>query len=648
MKEKMKRLTVLLLTAALLLGPATTVRAAGPTAENYEYILPMIYNSVDVHEEYQLLQAWNTEYKSALFDLTGKRLTDWHEMLINSGWGYFLASKDHVVFTLGPDGMKTGFSTKMRIAGYGEGVIITTDLDYFDGMPLRYYDGDYHIYAIDGTLLATFPHEGHASALDYGEMRFYDGLYCFRDADGRCGAMDVRGNIVVQPQFDSLKAFVNGYAIASKNGKYGIVDKAGSPVADFIYEKIDAWGNAGDPKDKNVIYITTLDGALGVMETDNFSVRPLPDLKGCVISSCYMNERLLLIEDRTANKYGLVSFDGKLILLAIYDRIGEPSQGAVMAVRGYDACGYYDYNGDELTDFKYRMAMPFSQGLAYVLEARENDDGTTWFSNAFIDQTGAVVIDLGPSSWSEGFSEGFAFVSGNVAKEGYVDLSGKTVMSPEEGAGWVQASAFCGGLAVVSSQNGEHITGGTGVIRYTGAVPSDWAADDVKSAIDLGLVPERMQKYYGSNITREDFCMLAFELLKKTGSETMSPSEEKTMMFEDTKNITIYTLNQLGIIYGCTETQFAPDKDLTREEAAVILSRMANHLHITIPQKAGFVYADEAEISDWAKEAAGSVYALGVMTGTGAGAFSPKTGYSVQQAIVTMLRLWSVYEDAAD
>jgi hypothetical protein len=642
----MKRITVLLLTALFLLATATNVRAAGPTACNYEYILPMEYDRVDLLDAYKLLQAWSAE-KSALFDLNGNRVTDWYEFLADSGWGYFLALKDNTVFTLGPDGVETGFSAEKRIAGYGEGIIVTTDLDQSDGMPLRYYEGDYHVYNIDGTLLATFPHEGHASSLEYGVMSFHDGLYCYKDADGQCGAMDVHGNVVIQPQFESLEAFINGYAIASKNGKYGIIDKTGKPIVDFTYDSIEAWTDA-DPNNKNVVYITTLDGVQGIIETDDFSMTPLPDLSGYVIGLCYIEARMFLIQGRAASKYGLVSFDGKLILPVEYDRIGEPSEGSVMAEKGCDKCGYYDYDGNELTEFNYRIAMPFSQGLAYVLQAWENDDGTTSFSNAFIDKTGDMVIDLGPAADSARFSEGFAWVGDYYGKNHYIDLTGKTVMSPEAGAVWYQASDVSGGLAVVSSNLDADITGNTGVIRYNGAVPSDWAANDVKRAIELGLVPENLQKYYGSNMTREDFCTLTFALLKKTGTEMMTPTEEKPMVFEDTKSGTVYTLKQLGIIYGNSETQFAPARTVTREEAAVILARMADYLKIQVPQTPGFTYVDASAISDWAQTAVNDTYGLGVMTGLGTGSFSPKTGYTVQQAVVTMLRLYSVYEKAAE
>ena len=41
------------------------------------------------------------------------------------------------------------------------------------------------------------------------------------------------------------------------------------------------------------------------------------------------------------------------------------------------------------------------------------------------------------------------------------------------------------------------------------AVPDSWAAEEVEAAVRLGLVPEDMQKNYGADITRAEFCRLA-------------------------------------------------------------------------------------------------------------------------------------------
>ena len=104
-----------------------------------------------------------------------------------------------------------------------------------------------------------------------------------------------------------------------------------------------------------------------------------------------------------------------------------------------------------------------------------------------------------------------------------------------------------------------------------------------------------------------------------------------------------------GIIRGRNETVFSPEDSITREEAAAILSRMAVFMEIPIPAaKNGTafydvsLYTDDPEISDWAREGIYATLALSVMTGTEAQMFSPKAPYTVEQAVITMVRLLEV------
>ena len=61
---------------------------------------------------------------------------------------------------------------------------------------------------------------------------------------------------------------------------------------------------------------------------------------------------------------------------------------------------------------------------------------------------------------------------------------------------------------------------------------------------------------------------------------------------------------------------FAPDESVTREQAADILYRTAEFLeNKTIPDAAKMSYADESEISDWAKSAVACMNVMGICGG---------------------------------
>lgn len=168
---------------------------------------------------------------------------------------------------------------------------------------------------------------------------------------------------------------------------------------------------------------------------------------------------------------------------------------------------------------------------------------------------------------------------------------------------------------------------------------SDWAKDDINKAVAEGwLGSGDFDGNYTQNITRERFCDVAYAGLLKKGYE---PAHSDSSPFTDISSPTVSSLYQSGILSGKSDTMFAPSDYITREEAATILYRMAKFMNIDLPDVSDSVYFDdEAEISDWALTAVKAMREMGVMNGTSDNIFSPDDMYTVEQAIVTMGRLY--------
>ena len=179
------------------------------------------------------------------------------------------------------------------------------------------------------------------------------------------------------------------------------------------------------------------------------------------------------------------------------------------------------------------------------------------------------------------------------------------------------------------------------VSGYT--TPSSWAKDAVDKAKELGILPAHLQRMYNQPITRLHFCELAMEFYEHA---TASKITER-MDFTDTKSEAVRKMGGLGIINGTGGGKFSPDDYLTREQAAVILARMAEKLGWTLPE-ADTDFADKASIAPWAQEAVGSIQASGIMNGTGDNKFSPKAQYTREQSILTMLRMQDVQAPVTD
>ena len=180
-------------------------------------------------------------------------------------------------------------------------------------------------------------------------------------------------------------------------------------------------------------------------------------------------------------------------------------------------------------------------------------------------------------------------------------------------------------------------------IGLTNPLPSEWAAKDVDYALAVGITDYGKDYLYKENITREEFCELIYNLIVLTSDEITAPITDS---FTDTKNDKILMLNGLGIINGKSATEFAPNDYLTREEAATIIVRMVNKVFPMAATEMWFEYDDINEVSEWASDSIQTISNLGFMNGVGNNNFAPKDTYTVEEAIVTILRVYNALNNS--
>ncbi len=207
------------------------------------------------------------------------------------------------------------------------------------------------------------------------------------------------------------------------------------------------------------------------------------------------------------------------------------------------------------------------------------------------------------------------YVTGDID---YYDTDGNIVSEPKEGSG-------------VSEKNIDTSC-------------NDWAKESIDKAIELGLVPENLQSNYTQKITRAEFCRLAMQTyIAKTKNQIDTSAKTP---FTDVDDYYITNAYNMKIIAGVGNNKFAPDNNITRQEAAVMLNNLATVLNVDTDNSASNKFVDESYFADWAKSAIYSVVGIKsgdtyVMVGTGNGKFSPWMNYTREQAIATMLRLYN-------
>ena len=99
--------------------------------------------------------------------------------------------------------------------------------------------------------------------------------------------------------------------------------------------------------------------------------------------------------------------------------------------------------------------------------------------------------------------------------------------------------------------------------------PSSWAKSAVDTARNAGIVPEQVDQAYTQSITRADFCALAaavYRTWEKSGN--VKSVEKTTVSFSDTKDEDVLLCASLGVVNGVGNGKFAPQQQLTRQQAA--------------------------------------------------------------------------------
>lgn len=213
--------------------------------------------------------------------------------------------------------------------------------------------------------------------------------------------------------------------------------------------------------------------------------------------------------------------------------------------------------------------------------------------------------------------------------------------------------------------NGEMVAGalfnaytlelGRNITMYSGNtdIPSAWAIEEIDSARDAGIVPENLDGQYQDNITREEFCEIAAALVESKTGETMADVLDQKELtgrnpFSDTSNSDVIAMNALGVVNGSGGGRFSPNDEITREEAATMLTRLGKIMNLSGPESVELSFSDADSISDWAYDAVGFVSSCMdptnnnyVMGGTGENRFSPKDPYTREQAFASFMRLYN-------
>lgn len=171
---------------------------------------------------------------------------------------------------------------------------------------------------------------------------------------------------------------------------------------------------------------------------------------------------------------------------------------------------------------------------------------------------------------------------------------------------------------------------------------SAWAGAEIQKAEDLGLIPEVLQgKDLTLPITRLEFAAVAVKTYENLSGTRALPAVVNP--FTDCSDTEVLKAYNLGVVNGVSATAFAPDERLSREQAAAMLTRVFKRATIpgwTLADDASYpleftypaAFADDANISPYAKESVYFMVAHNIINGVGGNKFAPKNTTSAEEA----------------
>ena len=190
-------------------------------------------------------------------------------------------------------------------------------------------------------------------------------------------------------------------------------------------------------------------------------------------------------------------------------------------------------------------------------------------------------------------------------------------------------------------------------VGYKNPVPNftdingHWAKEHILFAVSRGLFSGTSKTTFSPNTTLTRG-MFVTALGRLAG---INPADYQTRKFTDVKADAYYApyvnwAASKGIVSGTTSSTFAPDSSITREQMAVIMKNYADKMGYSIPKTLEAVtFADNAQISSWAKDAVKAMQQAGVLSGKTDNRFDPQGNATRAEAATVLHRFVEIVID---
>lgn len=173
---------------------------------------------------------------------------------------------------------------------------------------------------------------------------------------------------------------------------------------------------------------------------------------------------------------------------------------------------------------------------------------------------------------------------------------------------------------------------------FTDVKENDWFYDSVKYAYENDLMKGISNTEFApdSDVTRAMFVTVIYRMENEPQTEKCAFTDVESGSYYENA---VAWANENGIVSGISEECFAPNEPITREQMAAIIYRYAAFKGYDITTSSNTSYTDNDNISDYAKDAVIWAAEKSVMTGNTDGSFAPKANTTRAQAASVFMRM---------
>ncbi|MBR6252964.1 MAG: S-layer homology domain-containing protein [Clostridia bacterium] len=177
------------------------------------------------------------------------------------------------------------------------------------------------------------------------------------------------------------------------------------------------------------------------------------------------------------------------------------------------------------------------------------------------------------------------------------------------------------------------------VEKVSWAEASAWALDELNAANEKGLIPQVFSKAnLKANITRKEFAHVSVKLYELlSGKAAEKPAKNP---FTDTDDEEVLKAYNVGITEGTDKEKglFSPDKEITREQMATMITRALEKagIDVTVDLTKVKEFTDDSEMHNWSRSAIYFMADKEIINGvdTKAYRYGVKSNASREQALV--------------